>query len=270
MNRSDIIKRLVKEGMTEKTLASFSDKQITALASRMLGEQTTSKGSVVMKKGSNPTEVKKITDTGVNVELREKLVGKQKNIDKNKNGKIDAEDFKLLKKETKEEKPSAGLTAKKKSEVVKAAKAGKDIGKKGKGFKEVEKKAKESGAKNPKAVAAAAMWKNLKRESEEVNNWLNALVETEYHPFTSKKEILDLINLKLNEQAPAIAEPEVKPGIAPEIAPNYEPDEDDSPFFDPFETPGVMPTEAPKYDADSDMPEFMKLKNLIRYYNENK
>lgn len=61
-------------------------------------------------------------------------------------------------------KPSAGLSKKKKSAVVKAAKAGKDIGHEGKGFKEVEKKAKESGAKDPKAVAAAAMWKNIKRK----------------------------------------------------------------------------------------------------------
>lgn len=60
-------------------------------------------------------------------------------------------------------KPSSGLSKKKKSAVVKAAKAGKDIGHEGKGFKEVEKKAKESGAKDPKAVAAAAMWKNIKR-----------------------------------------------------------------------------------------------------------
>jgi hypothetical protein len=42
MNRKDIIKRLVKEGMTEKTLANFSDKQINALASRMLNEATQS------------------------------------------------------------------------------------------------------------------------------------------------------------------------------------------------------------------------------------
>lgn len=33
--------------------------------------------------------------------IQEALVGKQKNIDKNKNGKIDAQDFKLLKKEEK-------------------------------------------------------------------------------------------------------------------------------------------------------------------------
>ena len=66
-----------------------------------------------------------------------------------------------------EEKPSAGLSKEKKSDVVKAAKRGEDIGKKGKGFKEVEKKAKASGATDPKAVAAAAMWKNIKREGAE-------------------------------------------------------------------------------------------------------
>ena len=41
-------------------------------------------------------------------------------------------------------------------------KKGKEIGKKGPGtgFKAVEKKAKEYGARDPKAVAAAAMWKH--------------------------------------------------------------------------------------------------------------
>jgi hypothetical protein len=208
MNRGQIIESLVKLGMTEKTLAKFSDKQIDKLASRMLNEQPVTKGSVVMKKGSNPSDVKRMTDTGVNVELREKLVGKQKTIDKNKNGKIDSEDFKLLKKDTKEEKPSAGLSAKKKSEVVKAAKSGKDIGKKGKGFKEVEKKAKESGTKDPKSVAAAAMWKNIKRESTKekveesklsVERWVTDLTESNYHPFTSKGEILNLIKEKMKK-----------------------------------------------------------------------
>lgn len=64
-----------------------------------------------------------------------------------------------------ESAPSAGLSKKKKSDVVKKAKAGEDIGKKGKGFKDVAAKAKESGADDPEAVAAAAMWKNIKRES---------------------------------------------------------------------------------------------------------
>ena len=56
-------------------------------------------------------------------------------------------------------KPSAGLTKKQKSAIAKKARKGGDVGKKGKGFAKVEKAAKKSGARNPKAVAAAAMWK---------------------------------------------------------------------------------------------------------------
>lgn len=62
-------------------------------------------------------------------------------------------------------KPSAGLTKTQKSAIAKKASAGKDIGKKGKGFAAVEKKAKESGATNPKAVAAAAMWKGAAKRA---------------------------------------------------------------------------------------------------------
>jgi deoxyribodipyrimidine photolyase len=63
-------------------------------------------------------------------------------------------------------KPSAGLTKKQKSTVAKKAHAGKDIGKKGKGFEKVAKAAaKEYGSKEAgKKVAAAAMWKNIKRK----------------------------------------------------------------------------------------------------------
>jgi hypothetical protein len=65
---------------------------------------------------------------------------------------------------TEKAKPSAGLTKKQKSAVVKKARAGKDIGKKGGGFAKIVKKAKESGADNPEAIAGAAMWKNIKRK----------------------------------------------------------------------------------------------------------
>lgn len=311
MNRSNIIKKLVKEGMSEKTLANFSDKQIMVLASRMLSEAVTKnvqqttmpqsefdakikttgiKGGTIKQ---DPVS-KNVTITANEVEERgkKKLSKKQsQKMDTDKDGDIDGEDLKTLRsKKLKEnfgnpkyheyedapeddvdygdgpkysvddfddfqpeddntselgrekilhriyrsmntglgrtksnvytmkpddvrqfppssdmvsearKKPSAGLSAKKKSSVVKAAKAGKDIGKKGAGFKMIEKKAKESGAKNPKAVAAAAMWKNIKREGHEVNNWLKALVETEYHPFTSKGEIMELIQSKLDER----------------------------------------------------------------------
>lgn len=68
--------------------------------------------------------------------------------------------------EAKKKKPSEGLSKKKKSEIVKKAKAGKDIGKKGKGFEKVAKKAAEKygSEEKGKKVAAASMWKNIKRE----------------------------------------------------------------------------------------------------------
>lgn len=67
------------------------------------------------------------------------------------------------------EKPSKGLSKKQKSAVAKKAKAGEDIGKKGKGFEKVAAKAaKQYGSKEAgERVAAAAMWKNIKRVNEE-------------------------------------------------------------------------------------------------------
>ena len=56
-------------------------------------------------------------------------------------------------------KPSAGMSKSEKLAVVKKAKAGGDIGKPGPGFAKVEKQAAKYGARDPKAVAAAAMWK---------------------------------------------------------------------------------------------------------------
>jgi hypothetical protein len=57
-------------------------------------------------------------------------------------------------------KPSEGLSAAKKSAVVKKAKAGGDIGKPGKSFDKVAKSA--GGGEKGEKIAAAAMWKNIK------------------------------------------------------------------------------------------------------------
>lgn len=99
------------------------------------------------------------------------LKGNQKKLDVDNDGDIEGDDLADLragKKKVKESaKPSAGMTKKEKSAVVKKAKAGKDIGKPGKGFKDVEAAAKKGGAKDPKAVAAAAMWKNAKKKVAE-------------------------------------------------------------------------------------------------------
>jgi hypothetical protein len=62
-------------------------------------------------------------------------------------------------------KPSAGLSAEKKSAVVKKAKAGGDIGKPGKNFDKVAANA--GGGEKGKKIAAAAMWKNIKESAKD-------------------------------------------------------------------------------------------------------
>lgn len=64
---------------------------IDSLIEKILVEETSNRANLLFEK-----KVKKDID--------EKLVGKQSKIDKNKNGKIDSEDFKLLKKDKKEVK----------------------------------------------------------------------------------------------------------------------------------------------------------------------
>lgn len=95
MKRNVIVGQLIKEGFSEKTLVKFSDKQLSDLHERIV---TTTKDMA-----SNPDIQKLANDPTKTVEVRETLKGKQKNIDKNHNGEIDAEDFAILNKEKKGE-----------------------------------------------------------------------------------------------------------------------------------------------------------------------
>jgi hypothetical protein len=221
MKRSQIVAQLMNEGFSEKTLAQLNDKQLNGLAERILGEAITTTAKALSKSPdlqnlAKTQDIKLVGETETNEELK----GNQKKIDKNHNGKIDAQDFKILKgqkkkKEVKEEKPSAGLSKEKKSEVVKKAKKGEDIGKKGKGFEKIADKASEKYGSKEKGekVAAAAMWKNIKRENTEVKSWVKGLVENEkFHSFTSKNEIMDLIQTKLTESEKHEYGPNVKTG----------------------------------------------------------
>lgn len=103
--------------------------------------------------------IKQIAD-GVNAYLSEAIKGK---------GKPFVKPAPKATKVNEDEKPSAGLSKEKKSAIVKKAKAGEDIGKPGKDFKDVAKKAAKKYGSEEKGekVAAAAMWKNVKRESKE-------------------------------------------------------------------------------------------------------
>jgi hypothetical protein len=149
MRRDIIVEKLIAEGLSVKTLVKLNDKQLNELADRMLGETITTTMAAIQKSPSLQAAAKDKAQT-LNVvgeeDVTEDLTGKRKNIDKNDNGKIDAEDFKILRGEKK----------KKKSKVVK--------------------------------------------KTEDVKEWVMSLAENElYHNFTSKNEIIELIQNKLNE-----------------------------------------------------------------------
>lgn len=90
-----------------------------------------------------------------------------------------------------EAKPSAGLSKEKKSAVAKKAKAGKDIGKKGKGFDALAKKA--GGGEKGKKIAAAAMWKNIKREDVNEADMVG-LDEKKRRPNVPKGPVVEVVN----------------------------------------------------------------------------
>ena len=95
MKRTELIGRLLKEGFSEKTLVNFTDKQLNDLSERIV--------TTTQAMASNPEIQKLANDPNKTVEVKEILKGKQKNIDKNNNGKIDADDFAILNKEKKGE-----------------------------------------------------------------------------------------------------------------------------------------------------------------------
>ena len=125
-------------------------------------------------------------DTYLEEAIQEALKGNQHKIDANKNNKVDAHDFKLLR-ARKEKKPEEhGVEAERemaskgqkmyeeeKSYSAKEARAGKDIGKKGKMFAKIAASAakkygsEERGKKVAGAVLAKLRAKTMKEESEE-------------------------------------------------------------------------------------------------------
>ncbi len=304
MKRNEIVEKLIKEGFSEKTLVKFTDKQLNDLSERILSEQSANvgKGSVVMRKAtSNPAEVKKMTDQGLNVELREKeLVGKQKNIDANKNGKIDAEDFKmLLKKKKKEETNEESEVDESLHGIMLGAtkeKLKKQLGRDPEDHemdrainkfvsdwkKDIESK-KEKDKKSDKKKKCSDCGEDVKdckcdhshmdESKKEIKNWVKNLVENkEFHSFTSKNEIMELIETKMTEthmgveHGPKVkkghngvpefmsydaivtaAEPKTEPATKP--APTKEPGTKTPPKKDPRKTPfqpGPGPNPKPK------------------------
>jgi len=223
MKRSEIVNQLMNEGFSEKTLAQLSDKQLNGLAERILGEQVTPmppkqpalkigpKGGELppSPKGytisQNPTD-KSIIAVAKESEVSEELKGNQKKIDKNHNGKIDAQDFKILKGQ------------KKKGDVNELLRFYDDDGnpiKNKKGEQDAVSTKDKDFEKKVKTKKSEKNKEDKKSSSEvsEVKTWIKGLVENEkFHSFTSKNEIMDLIQAKLNEGEKHEYGPNVKTG----------------------------------------------------------
>ena len=192
MKRDIIVGQLIKEGFSEKTLVRFSDKQLSDLHERII---TTTKAMA-----ANPDIQKLANDPTKTVEVKETLKGKQKNIDKNHNGEIDDEDFAILNKEKKSEVKEGDYHDERSKKALEKSKED---------FPQLKnvKKCEECGKVESKC-------KCKKENIKEVKNWVKDLVENkEFHSFTSKNEIMELIQTKLTESNTMVQHgPKVKKG----------------------------------------------------------
>ena len=170
MKRTELVEKLIKEGMSEKTLVKLTDKQLNSLASRMLGEAVTTTADALSKSVALQNLAKKQDIKLVGEEdLEEELKGNQKKLDKNHKklhlqipiNYLKWQNFKILK-------------GQKKNETKKCDDCGKSI--------------KDCDCDHTHMD-----------ESKEVKKWVESLAEGNFHSFTSKNEIMELINIKLTK-----------------------------------------------------------------------
>ena len=229
MKRNEIVQSLLKEGFSEKTLVNFSDKQLTTLASRILGEAD------IMISKKDPLVNQKIKDA------------------KDKNQSI----------ETYEEEMKEGSKKKKDTKPTIYDKALKDLG-----GEEGVIKFLETG-KKPK-----------KKKEENIKEWVSEVTNKKFHSFTSKNEIMEMIQFKLQE-----AGPNVKVGhngtpefMTYEAAPEPSKPGTDAPVREkPTTKPGKPKREnpfepkhnpKPKAEGEEGLPEFLKFDKLgIKFKN---
>jgi|Laugresu1bdmlbsd_1035121.scaffolds.fasta_scaffold01523_4 hypothetical protein len=241
MKRNEIVQRLIKEGFNQNTLVNMSDKQISMLSERVLGEAPKPSITVGPKNMAAAVELAK---QGVDVKVSDKEVvegsGVGPKVTKGHNGIPEFMDSKKLKKEKEDPK----------------------------------KKDKEE----PKKKKTEKKSLNLKKledlDKKEIKEWVETLIENNYHPLTTKDEIMELVKQKLNEgPGPLVADPDVdvEPDIdvEPDVdSPSVNPDTD--PYVDPWDNPGVGPDPDPKFQSDKGMPEFFKFKQILQSINEKK
>jgi hypothetical protein len=163
------MKQLKDEVKALKKSLSKYEKQLSKFASKETKPENTEKKEIVDEveiETGEPNIGEEIQDPESGPQLEYEELNEQILYMQKMAGILTNEEYAAKLEEVKKKKPSAGLTKKQKSTVSKKAHTGKDIGKKGKGFEKIAKSAeKRYGSKEAgERVAAAAMWKNIKRK----------------------------------------------------------------------------------------------------------
>jgi hypothetical protein len=260
MKRNEIVKKLVREGFSEKTLANFNDKQILSLAKTMLSEETVmiSKTSPTFQKDMDTAKKSKKTietyeSKKPKSEVKETLKGGQKKLDKNHNGKIDAQDFKILKGKKSDTPKSEMKESGKKGPLKKSLGVKKDETIPVTKLKTASKKTGKLGQRSRLALTLRKL-----NEYSDTQNWVNSVVENNNHTLTTKNEIMELIKTKLTESDIMGAEPSTKPSPSTNPLPTVDPNrpKPQKPKREnPFE-PGRQPKPKAK------IPDFMKFSSI--------
>jgi len=206
MKRKDMVAKLMTEGFTEKTLAGMTDKQLALLTGKILPEQTTLPGKVLIPQTS-PTAQKDIATA----KLQKKTIETYEGISE----------------------PKLGSESKSKSTDDKEAV-----------IKRLKFKIKHEKDKKKVADAKKLLAKMTEKESvNELKTLVNKIVESKIYPFTSKNEIMELIQSKLTEQSDVEVEvlPDFLKGDSIMNAGTAEPTTKPA----PVKEPGTKPTERP-------------------------
>ncbi len=246
MKRNIIVGKLIKEGFSEKTLVKFTDKQLLELSKRILSEEATNQPQVTANVNDpNFNQVMtKLKQSGVqNINVTEEDDKKEEDLGESLHGiMIGAIKDRLTKDLGRE--PKDHEIEREHNKFMDSWK--KDNEKKQKGEKEPTKKKKDvdellrfydddgNPIKNKKGEhdAVSTKSKDFKKktkskkcsdcgedakdckcdhshldENRTIKNWVKTLAEENFHSFTSKNEIMELINYKLNESE--VSEPKV-------------------------------------------------------------
>jgi len=259
MKRKDMVAKLMTEGFTEKTLAGMTDKQLALLTGKILPEQTTLPGKVLIPQTS-PTAQKDIATAKLQkktIETYESDVKENQLGSEPKKNVSDKEaTIKKLKFKIKHSKDKGKVEDAKKLLVKLENKKEGDLnerhgGKSPTGVKSHTPKTDAGGKpkedKTPKSFADqrwnAPRRKGKMKEETSLNEWVNDIVGKNIYPFTSKNEIMELIQSKLTEQSDVEVEvlPDFLKGDSIMNAGTAEPTTKPA----PVKEPGTKPTERP-------------------------